>query len=194
MASTSVLSNKEQTRCSWCGEDLLYTKYHDEEWGKVVHDDHILFEFLILEAAQAGLSWITILRKRENYRNAFSNFDPVCISQFGEDDVGRLMQDGGIIRNRLKIHSAISNARCFLKMQQDFGSFDAYLYHFMPDDKPISNHWENVKQIPVRTAISDAISNDMKRYGFKFFGTTICYAYMQATGMVNDHLEKCTYR
>lgn len=194
MESTSVLNTKEPHRCSWCGEDLLYAKYHDEEWGKVVHDDDILFEFLILEAAQAGLSWITILRKRENYRKAFANFDPVRISQFDEEDVERLMQDAGIIRNRLKIQSAISNAGCFLKVQQDFGSFDAYLYHLMPDGKPISSHWKSGQQIPAQTAISDAISKDMKKHGFKFFGTTICYAYMQATGMVNDHLETCTYK
>jgi DNA-3-methyladenine glycosylase I len=182
------------TRCSWCGTDPLYVKYHDEEWGKETHDDRILFEFLILESAQAGLSWITILRRRDGYRKAFADFDPVKVSQFTEDDVERLMQDTGIIRNRLKILAAISNARLFLKIQEEFGSFDAYMYSFMPNGKPFKNEIEHHGAIPARTEISDTISKDMKKRGFKFFGTTICYAHMQAVGMVNDHIAGCSSR
>lgn len=182
------------TRCSWPGTDPLYIKYHDEEWGKEVHDDRILFEFLILESAQAGLSWITILRKRENYRKAFAGFDPVKVSHFTSEDVERLMQDAGIIRNRLKIEAAINNAKLFLKVQKEFGSFDKYLYSFMPDGKAIKNTITTQREIPARTEISDVISKDMKKRGFKFFGTTICYAHMQATGMVNDHVIDCFCR
>ncbi|TZF86268.1 DNA-3-methyladenine glycosylase I (plasmid) [Pedobacter sp. BS3] len=181
-------------RCGWCGTDPLYVKYHDEEWGKEVHDDRILFEFLVLESAQAGLSWITILKRRENYREAFAGFDPVKVAQFTEKDVERLMQDTGIIRNRMKIEAAITNARLFLDIQKEFGSFDAYLYSFMPDGKPISNHLSDHKMAPARTEISDAIAKDMKKRGFKFFGSTICYAHMQATGMVNDHVADCAFR
>ncbi len=181
-------------RCSWCGTDPLYTKYHDEEWGKEVHDDKILFEFLILESAQAGLSWITILRRRENYRKAFAGFDPVKVSKFTPDDVERLMQDSGIIRNRLKIDAAVSNAKCFLEVQKEFGSFDKYIYSFMPEGKPLINTWKDHRNTPAKTEISDAIAKDMKKRGFKFFGSTICYAHMQATGMVNDHIEECAFR
>ncbi|NHA06280.1 DNA-3-methyladenine glycosylase I [Mucilaginibacter sp. HC2] len=179
-------------RCTWAGTDPLYMKYHDEEWGKEVHNDKILFEFLILESAQAGLSWITILRRRENYCKAFAGFDVKKVAAFTDADVERLMQDAGIIRNRLKILTAITNAQLFIKVQQEFGSFDKYLYSFMPDGKPIINHPE--RGVPASTPISDAISKDMKKRGFKFFGTTICYAYMQATGMVNDHLASCDFR
>jgi DNA-3-methyladenine glycosylase I len=179
------------TRCAWCGNDDLYTRYHDEEWGKEVHDDKVLFEFLVLESAQAGLSWITILRRRENYRKAFANFDVQAVAAFTADDVERLMRDAGIIRNRLKINATIANAQHFIKVQQEFGSFDRYLYSFMPGGKPTVNHSDT---IPVSTDISDAISKDMKKRGFKFFGTTICYAYMQATGMVNDHVPDCAFR
>ncbi len=178
-------------RCHWCGSDDLYTRYHDEEWGKEVHDDKVLFEFLVLESAQAGLSWITILRRRENYRRAFANFDVHTVAAFTADDVERLMQDAGIIRNRLKINATIANARHFIEVQQEFGSFDRYLYSFMPGGKPIVSQSAT---IPVSTDISDAISKDMKKRGFKFFGTTICYAYMQATGMVNDHVPDCAFR
>ena len=178
-------------RCTWCGTDPLYTKYHDEEWGKVTHDDKIFFEFLVLESAQAGLSWITILRRRENYRQAFAGFDVEKVAAMGPDDIERLMQDAGIIRNRLKIAAAIANAQLFIKVQQEFGSFDKYLYSFMPGGNPIMNQSGTV---PVRTEISDAISKDMKKRGFKFFGTTICYAYMQATGMVNDHKVDCSFK
>ena len=190
----SKLRTQPPTRCLWPGTDPLYIKYHDEEWGKEVHDDRILFEFLILESAQAGLSWITILRKRENYRRAFAGFDPVKVSEFGAEDVERLMQDAGIIRNRLKIQAAITNAKLFLQVQKEFGSFDSYLYSFMPGLKPVKNSFNSQSEIPARTEISDAISKDMKKRGFKFFGTTICYAHMQATGMVNDHITDCFCR
>jgi DNA-3-methyladenine glycosylase I len=188
------MTNSSPDRCRWCDADPLYVKYHDEEWGKPVHDDRILFEFLVLESAQAGLSWLTILRRRENYRKAFAGFDPVKVANFGERDVERLLEDEGIIRNRLKIRAAISNAKLFLKLQQEFGSFDTYLYSFMPGGKPIDNRFENGSAIPAATEISGAISKDMKKRGFKFFGTTICYAHMQATGMVNDHILSCGFR
>ncbi|MDF3077904.1 MAG: DNA-3-methyladenine glycosylase [Sphingobacteriaceae bacterium] len=182
----------ELIRCHWCGTDPLYVKYHDEEWGKETHDDKVLFEFIVLESAQAGLSWITILKRREGYRKAFADFDAEKVSKFTEDDVERLMQDTGIIRNRLKILAAINNAKLFLAIQKEFGSFDAYMYSFMPGNKPIINHWER-GEIPASTKESDAIAKDMKKRGFKFFGTTICYAHMQATGMVNDHVKGCAF-
>jgi DNA-3-methyladenine glycosylase I len=178
-------------RCSWSGNNPLYQKYHDEEWGKVTHDDKTLFEFLILEGAQAGLSWITILRRREGYREAFANFDVHKVAAFTNEDVERLMQDAGIIRNRLKILAAITNAQLFIEVQKEFDSFDKYLYSFMPDGKPINN---TSGALPASTPISDAISKDMKKRGFKFFGTTICYAHMQATGMVNDHVPGCSFK
>ncbi|MFD2161585.1 DNA-3-methyladenine glycosylase I [Paradesertivirga mongoliensis] len=181
-------------RCSWCGTDPLYVKYHDEEWGKEVHDDKVLFEFLILESAQAGLSWITILKRRDGYRKAFADFDVHKVSQFTKEDVERLMQDSGIIRNRLKIEAAISNAKHFIEIQKEFGSFDKYMYSFLPEGKPIKNSLTSIKDILPKTEISDAISKDMKKRGFKFFGTTICYAHMQATGMVNDHIIDCSFR
>ncbi len=189
-------AQSHKIRCGWCGTDELYIKYHDEEWGKETHDDKILFEFLILEAAQAGLSWITILRRRENYRKAFADFDAKKVAAFTDKDVERLLQDEGIIRNRLKIIAAINNARLFLNIQKDFGSFDQYLYSFMPGGKPINNaHLYKIHtQAPATSPISDAISKDMKKRGFKFFGSTICYAHMQATGMVNDHINECFCR
>jgi DNA-3-methyladenine glycosylase I len=186
------METEDLKRCHWPGNDHLYIKYHDEEWGKEVHDDKKLFEFLILESAQAGLSWITILRRRENYRKAFADFDVEKVAAFTQDDVERLMQDAGIIRNRGKIESAITNAKLFIKVQQEFGSFDKYLYSFMPDGRPIVNHPE--RNLVATTEISDAISKDMKKRGFKFFGSTICYAHMQATGMVNDHIEGCAFK
>ncbi|UEG53767.1 DNA-3-methyladenine glycosylase I [Mucilaginibacter daejeonensis] len=188
------MTNKESNqlkRCSWCGTDPLYMKYHDEEWGKETHDDHVLFEFLVLESAQAGLSWITILRRRESYRKAFAGFDVKKVAAFDDEDVERLMQDEGIIRNRLKILAAINNAKLFMEVQKEFGSFDRYLYSFMPDGRSVNNL---PGSIPVSTPISDAISKNMKKRGFKFFGTTICYAYMQATGMVNDHVVDCAFK
>ena len=184
MTTDAQLNHTSLSRCSWCGTDPLYVHYHDEEWGKEVHDDHVLFEFLILESAQAGLSWITILRRRENYRKAFAGFDAAKVAAFTQNDVERLMQDSGIIRNRMKIEAAITNAREFLKVQEEFGSFDRYLYSFMPEGKPLLNQVVSNADILPRTEISDRISSDMKKRGFKFFGSTICYAHMQATGMV----------
>jgi DNA-3-methyladenine glycosylase I len=181
----------ELKRCAWCGTDPLYMHYHDNEWGKEVHDDEKLFEFLVLESAQAGLSWITILRRREGYRQAFANFNVEKVAAFNDDDYQRLMQDTGIIRNRLKILAAINNAKLFIEVQKELGSFNKYLYSFMPNGKPINNFSGS---LPASTPISDAISKDMKKRGFKFFGTTICYAHMQATGMVNDHLPTCSFK
>ena len=191
----SQLPNNQEglSRCSWCGTDPLYIKYHDEEWGKEVHDDKVLFEFLILESAQAGLSWITILKRREGYRKAFADFDVHKVAAFTIEDVERLMQDTGIIRNRLKIIAAINNAKHFISVQKEFGSFDKYMYSFLQEGKPIKNLRKG-GDIPPSTEISDAISKDMKKRGFKFFGTTICYAHMQATGMVNDHIMDCSFR
>ncbi|MCD7973397.1 MAG: DNA-3-methyladenine glycosylase I [Candidatus Azobacteroides sp.] len=181
-------------RCGWCGNDPLYIRYHDEEWGKEVTDDKKMFEFLILESAQAGLSWITILRKREGYRKAFADFDVHKVAAFSEKDEERLMQDPSIVRNRLKIKAAISNARYFIELQKEFGSFCNYLKSFLPEGQVIVNHWKTLEEIPVSTELSDKISLDMKKRGFKFFGITICYAHLQATGYVNDHLIDCHCR
>jgi DNA-3-methyladenine glycosylase I len=178
-------------RCGWCGTDPLYVAYHDNEWGREVNDDRTMFEFLVLESAQAGLSWITILRRRENYRKAFADFHAEKVAAFTTEDAERLLQDAGIIRNRLKIEATITNARNFLHVQKEFGSFCAYLRSFLPAGKPIVNHWKTLAEIPASTPLSDAISKDMKKRGFKFFGTTICYAHLQATGYVNDHLTDC---
>ena len=181
---------EEQNRCPWCAQGELYEKYHDEEWGVPVRDDRKLFEFLILEGAQAGLSWITILKRRENYRSAFANFDVFKVASFGEDDVVRLLSDEGIIRNKSKIESAIKNARAFLKVAEEFGSFGSYLWDFV-DNSPIVNQWNDLSQVPAVTPLAEEISKNMKKKGFSFFGPTICYAHMQATGMVNDHLTSC---
>lgn len=181
-------------RCGWCGTDPLYIKYHDEEWGRLVEDDKTLFEFLLLESAQAGLSWITILRRREGYRKAFAGFDVNKVSQFTEKDVERLMQDEGIIRNRLKIVSTISNAKLFIEIQKEYGSFCNYLKSFLPDGKLVINNRKTLGEIPPSTPLSDAIAKDMKKRGFKFFGTTICYAFLQAAGYVDDHLVDCHCR
>jgi len=178
------------TRCQWAGNDPLYQKYHDEEWGVPLHDDRRLFEMLILEGAQAGLSWITILRKRENYRKAFSNFDPAKIAKYDSKKIEQLLMDPGIVRNRLKIQSAVLNAKLFLEVKGEFGSFDKYIWKFV-DGKPVKNHWKSLKEIPPRTEESDAMSKDLKKKGFKFVGSTICYAFMQAVGMVNDHTVDC---
>lgn len=177
-------------RCPWSQSDPLYHRYHDDEWGVPCYDDKQLFEFLVLESAQAGLSWITVLRKRENYRKAFSDFDANKVARYNSRSVSRLMNDAGIVRNRLKIESAISNARLFLDLQDSHGSFSNYLWGFL-DGKPIQNAWRSLDQIPATTPQSDAISKDMKQLGFRFFGSTICYAHMQAMGMVNDHLTSC---
>jgi DNA-3-methyladenine glycosylase I len=189
------MANQENNlRCDWNTSDPVYIKYHDEEWGKEITDDHKMFEFLVLETAQAGLSWITILKRREGYRNAFAGFNAEKVAKMTEHDVERLMQDSGIIRNRLKIKATITNAQQFLEIQKQFGSFCNYLREFLPDGKPIINHWKTLSEIPASTPLSDTISKDMKKRGFKFFGTTICYAHLQAVGYVNDHLEKCTFK
>ncbi len=180
----------EIIRCSWCGDDPLYQHYHDNEWGVPCRDDKKLFEFVLLEGAQAGLSWITILRKREAYRSAFADFDVHRVAAFTEKDVERLINDAGIVRNRLKITSAISNARLFIDIQQEFGSFSDYIWGYV-DNRPLVNRWTSLKDIPATTPLSDLIAGDMKRRGFKFFGSTICYAHMQAMGLVNDHTLDC---
>lgn len=179
-----------ENRCSWANHSEIYSKYHDEEWGKPLHDDQKLFEFLILEGMQAGLSWITILKKREAFREAFAGFDAKQVAAFEQDKLDELMNNQGIIRNKLKIEAAVTNAKSFLKIVDEFGSFDAYIWKFV-DHKPLVNHWEKLSDIPARTELSDQISNDLKRRGFKFVGSTIVYAHMQATGMVNDHLVSC---
>lgn len=181
-------------RCPWCGSDEEYIRYHDMEWGKPTTDENLLFEFLILEGAQAGLSWITILRRRENYRKAFANFNPQIVARFDEEEVSRLMLDPGIIRNRLKIKSAIKNASLFLSIQEEFGSFSSYVLSFFPGQKPIVNHPATITEIPVTSAISDQISKDMKKRGFTFFGSTICYSFLQATGYINDHIDSCEFK
>jgi len=179
-------------RCPWPRTELDIA-YHDTEWGKPVHDDRVLFEFLILEGAQAGLSWSTILKKRDNYRRAFARFDPRRVAKFGRADVTRLMKDASIVRNRLKIESTISNARAFLAVQKEFGSFDAYVWRFV-GGKPKRNSIHSLRQLPARTPESDALSKDLKERGFRFVGSTICYAFMQAVGLANDHLTWCAYR
>ncbi len=181
-------------RCGWGGTDELYVKYHDEEWGKLVTDDKTLFEFLVLESAQAGLSWITILRKREGYRRAFCNFDAGQVANMTDEDVERLMLFDGIVRNRLKIKATITNARLFLDIQKEFGSFYNYTLSFFPNRQPITNTVRSLSEIPVSSPESDAMSRDMKKRGFKFFGTTICYAHLQASGFINDHLTACICR
>jgi DNA-3-methyladenine glycosylase I len=177
-------------RCVWAGEDALYRQYHDEEWGVPVHDDRRLFEFLILEGAQAGLSWLTILRKRENYRAAFDNFNAMHIAAYDADKIATLLLNPGIVRNRLKIQSTIINAQCFLRVQHEFGSFSDFLWQFV-DGMPVQNDWRTHADVPSRSHQSDAMSLELKRRGFKFTGTTICYALMQAIGMVNDHTIDC---
>src|SRR5258706_5114656 len=176
-------------RCSWAKNDLAIA-YHDAEWGVPLHDDRALFEFLVLEGAQAGLSWDTILRKRDAYRKAFDKFDPAKVARYSEKKVAELLSNEGIIRNRLKIASAISNAKAFLKVQEEFGSFDKYIWKFV-DGKPINNALTDTGQVPAKTEVSDTISKDLKKRGFNFVGSTIIYAHMQATGMVNDHLVTC---
>jgi DNA-3-methyladenine glycosylase I len=181
----------EKTRCAWAvGMDEFYVRYHDEEWGVPVHDDRLLFEFLILEGAQAGLSWRTVLNKRQNYRTAFDNFDAEKIARYGDAKIAKLLNNEGIIRNKLKIHSAVQNAKAFLKVRDEFGSFDAYQWRFV-GGRSIVNHLKSIKEVPAKTKISDAMSKDLIARGFKFVGSTICYAHMQAVGMVNDHLVTC---
>jgi len=180
----------EQNSCGWPSGDPLMIRYHDEEWGIPLHHDQKLFEFMLLDAFQAGLNWKTILHKRENFRNAFDSFDVAKIAAYGEKDYERLLIDARIIRNKAKIRGTIGNARCFLEVQKEFGTFDKYIWQFT-GGKTISNHWTNLKQIPASSKYSDAMSKDLKSRGFKFVGSTICYAFMQAAGMINDHLVSC---
>ncbi len=179
-----------KTRCQWCGDDPLYVKYHDEEWGLPLHDDRKLFEFLILEGAQAGLSWITILRKRENYRNAFDNFEPEKIAAYNEKKINELLNNSGIVRNKLKINAAVENAKVFRIVQNEFDTFDKYIWRFV-NNKPINNRWKSIGEIPATSKESEIMSKDLKKRGFKFVGATICYAFMQTVGMVNDHIIDC---
>lgn len=181
-------------RCSWCGNDELYVRYHDEEWGKKVTSDTVLFEFLVLESAQAGLSWITILRRREGYREAFAEFDYKKVAKFDQNKMDELVQDARIIRHRGKIEATVKNAQVFMQIQEEFGSFYNYLYSFMPSRKPIVNSLKDLRSAPTHSEESDAIAKDLKKRGIKFFGTTICYAFMQAVGMVDDHLDNCVFK
>lgn len=180
----------EKLRCGWCEKDDLYRQYHDEEWGKPVDDDETIFEFLVLESFQAGLSWYTIFKKRENFKNAFDNFDYQKIANYSQTKAEELMQNAGIIRNRLKILATINNAQRFIEVQKEFGSFSKYIWNFV-DGKPIVSHPKTLKEVPATTEISDALAKDLKKRGFKFLGSTVVYAHMQATGMVNDHLVDC---
>ena len=177
-------------RCPWCEGDELYLKYHDEEWGVPVHDDRKHFEFLVLESFQAGLSWLTILRKRENFRKVFDRFDPKKVAKYDKKKIQKLMRNPGIVRNRMKIEAAINNAKRFLEVQKEFGSFDKYIWEFT-DFKPMINSWKELSQIPATTKLSDKVSKDLKRRGFKFVGSTIIYAHIQAIGLVNDHIVSC---
>jgi len=177
-------------RCPWCITNEIYLRYHDEEWGTPVHDEKKHFEFLVLESAQAGLSWSTILMKRENYRKAYVQFDPLKVSKYNEQKIRKLLSNAGIVRNRRKIEASINNAKCFLAIQKEFGSFDRYIWGFV-NNKPISNRWKKISEIPARTSLSDQISKDLIRRGFRFVGSTIIYAHLQATGIVNDHIVTC---
>lgn len=177
-------------RCAWAGSEPMYVAYHDQEWGVPVHDDRTLFEFLVLEGAQAGLSWSTILRKRENYRQAFDGFDPVKVAEYDDEKIAELLNNPGIVRNRLKVNAAVLNARAFLKVQEEFGSFDKYIWQFT-GGQPLVNRWKSILEIPAETAESRIMSKDLIQRGFRFVGPTICYAHMQATGMVNDHTIDC---
>jgi DNA-3-methyladenine glycosylase I len=180
----------DRVRCEWAGNDPLYRQYHDEEWGAPVHDDRHFFEMLCLEGAQAGLSWITILRKRENYRAAFDGFDAETVARYDEAKIAELLQNPGIVRNRLKIAAFVRNAQAFLRVQEEFGSFDRYIWRFV-DGKPIVNRWQRLSELPAQTAEAQAMSQDLKKRNFTFVGPTICYAFMQATGLVNDHVVSC---
>lgn len=180
----------QKQRCPWCADDLLYVRYHDEEWGVPCHDERTLFEFLVLESAQAGLSWITILRKRENYRRAFDGFDPQKIARYGDKEIARLLNDAGIVRNRLKIAAAIANARATLALYESGGSLDALFWQFV-DGRPVISRWKTPGEVPVHTPAAAALAKELKRRGFRFVGPTVIYSHMQATGMVNDHLVTC---
>lgn len=194
---TGNLENKEMKRrtsmtqrCEWTHGDPLLIDYHDHDWGVPVYDDRKLFEMLILEGAQAGLSWLTILKRRDNYRQAFDHFDPAIIANYDDAKIEALLQDAGIIRNKLKVNAAVTNAKCYLEVQKEYGTFSDYIWRFV-DGKPIINHWKNHDEVPATTAESDQMSKDLKKRGFKFVGPTICYAYMQSIGMVNDHITNC---
>ena len=180
----------DPNRCPWCGTEPLYQAYHDEEWGVPLHDERALFEFLVLEGAQAGLSWLTILKKRAGYRRAFDHFDAERVARYGDAEIARLLADPGIVRNRLKVAAAITNAQASLRIRETFGGLDAYFWQFV-DGLPIQNSWREIRDVPASTPLSDRISKDLKQRGFKFVGSTIVYAFMQATGMVNDHLVSC---
>ncbi|MBV2196430.1 MAG: DNA-3-methyladenine glycosylase I [Flavobacterium sp.] len=184
---------ENKTRCAWCEKDDLYRNYHDNEWGKPVYDDETIFEFLILETFQAGLSWYTVLSKRENFRKAFDNFDLIKIANYSEDKMAKLAEDTGIIRNKLKIKATVTNAQAFIKVQEEFGTFSKYIWGFV-DGKPIDNQPKTLSEVKATTSISDALSKDLKKRGFKFVGSTVMYAHMQATGMVNDHVMDCWTR
>jgi DNA-3-methyladenine glycosylase I len=177
-------------RCEWCGKDALYIDYHDNDWGVPVHDDRLHFEMIILDGAQAGLSWITILKRRESYREAFDNFDAEKVARYSDKKIEKLLKNPGIIRNRLKVNSAVANAKAFLSVQEECGSFDEYIWQFT-DHRTIQNTWKSLSELPAKTSESDAMGNDLKKRGFSFVGSTICYAYMQAAGMVNDHVADC---
>lgn len=183
----------EKIRCGWCEKDDLYRKYHDEEWGKPVYDDDTIFEFLVLESFQAGLSWYTILNKRENFRKAFDGFNYKKIAKYSDEKIEELLQNSGIIRNRLKVLATINNAEKFMKVQEEFGTFSKYIWSFV-DGKPVENNFHDLKQVPATTEISDKLAKDLKKRGFKFLGSTVVYTYMQATGMVNDHIMDCHCR
>jgi len=184
------MATTEIRRCWWCGDDELYQHYHDREWGVALHDDRQLFEFLCLEGAQAGLSWITILRKRENYRRVFDEFDAQKIVRYSDSKIAELLQDPGIVRNRLKVNGFVKNARAYLELREQNLTLDQYLWNFV-DGKPLQNNWKSIEQVPATSAISDAMAKDLKKRGFTFVGSTICYAFMQAAGLVNDHVSDC---
>ncbi|CAB5149486.1 DNA-3-methyladenine glycosylase (EC [Olavius algarvensis associated proteobacterium Delta 3] len=184
------MKHSKEQRCPWAWTDPLYIRYHDTEWGVPIHDDRKLFEFLILEGAQAGLSWLTILKKRPEYRRAFDNFDPSKVARYRAAKIERLLSNPGIVRNRLKVAAAVSNAESCLHVQNDFGSFEGFIWQFV-DGQPVTNHWSRMEDVPTESASSRAMSRELKRRGFKFVGPTICYAFMQAVGMVNDHLTTC---
>lgn len=184
---------QNKTRCAWCEKDDLYRNYHDNEWGKPVYDDATIFEFLVLETFQAGLSWYTVLAKRENFRSAFDNFDLLKIANYSEEKIAELAEDAGIIRNKLKIKATVTNAQAFIKVQEEFGTFSKYIWGFV-DGKPIDNQPKTLSEVKATTPISDALSKDLKKRGFKFVGSTVVYAHMQATGMVNDHVMDCWTR
>ena len=183
-------SHTNKTRCQWVNQDPLYIQYHDTEWGVPIHDDRLLFEFLNLEGMQAGLSWLTVLKKRDNYRKCFDNFEAYKIVKYGENKVAKLLNNPGIIRNHAKIQAIVNNAKQFLQVNQEWGSFTDYIWHFV-NGEPIQNHWQHAKQVPTTNTVSDAMSKDLKKRGFKFVGSTICYAFMQAVGLVNDHTTNC---